>query len=359
VRPSHLPGDKAAKLAPLEPIFDAGNIHLLKAPWNDVLIRQFNEFPDGAHDDYCLVAGTLITTKRGDIPIERVKHGDKVLTRFGWKRVIWSGKTGSASGLSSIHTASGASLTGTPEHRVWNISKACWNSLDSVAIGDRVMTLNGAPKCKQKKSSIAGKPIRGTQKPVRFLIGIISSTTGNGKVPFPTCTGIFGQMPMDRFQPVITFTTKTGTGSTIHWKTLKRFPLENIAENTHPTGKHPRSGSILKTFASWHQNGIGVRRVKRGIENNAEKTFATAGNTMPSALNVENRSKRKTSLLRGKTDSVAINAVTRITTESAMPVYNLAVEDAHEFFANGILVHNCDPPAIIYGELAKGGSGFL
>ena len=23
-------------------------------------------------------------------------------------------------------------------------------------------------------------------------------------------------------------------------------------------------------------------------------------------------------------------------------VYNLTVEDAHEFFANGILVHNCD-----------------
>lgn len=53
VCPSHLPGDKSAKLSPLEPIFDAGNVHLLKAPWNEVLIRQFNEFPDGAHDDYC------------------------------------------------------------------------------------------------------------------------------------------------------------------------------------------------------------------------------------------------------------------------------------------------------------------
>lgn len=53
VHPSHLPGDKSAKLAPLEPIFDAGNVHLLKAPWNDLFLRQFQEFPDGAHDDWC------------------------------------------------------------------------------------------------------------------------------------------------------------------------------------------------------------------------------------------------------------------------------------------------------------------
>lgn len=53
VRSSHLPGDKSAKLSPLEPMFDAGNVHLLRAPWNDPLIRQFTEFPDGAHDDYC------------------------------------------------------------------------------------------------------------------------------------------------------------------------------------------------------------------------------------------------------------------------------------------------------------------
>ena len=53
VRPSRLPGDKAAKLAPLEPLFDAGNIHLLRAPWNDLLLKQFAEFPDGTHDDFC------------------------------------------------------------------------------------------------------------------------------------------------------------------------------------------------------------------------------------------------------------------------------------------------------------------
>ena len=59
VKASKLPGDKSAKLAPLEPVFDAGNVHMLRAPWNDPFIRQFTEFPDGEHDDYCDPAAIL------------------------------------------------------------------------------------------------------------------------------------------------------------------------------------------------------------------------------------------------------------------------------------------------------------
>lgn len=53
VRKSQLPGDKSAKLAGCEPIIEAGNLHLLRAPWNEPFIRQFQEFPDGSHDDFC------------------------------------------------------------------------------------------------------------------------------------------------------------------------------------------------------------------------------------------------------------------------------------------------------------------
>jgi phage terminase large subunit-like protein len=52
VKPSHLPADKSAKAAPLEPLFDAGNVHLMRASWNETLLRQFREFPEGSHDDY-------------------------------------------------------------------------------------------------------------------------------------------------------------------------------------------------------------------------------------------------------------------------------------------------------------------
>jgi hypothetical protein len=34
-------------------------------------------------------------------------------------------------------------------------------------------------------------------------------------------------------------------------------------------------------------------------------------------------------------------------------VFNLAVEGEHEFFANGILVHNCDAASGAFNELAN------
>lgn len=46
------PGDKAVKAAPLEPIFERGNVHVPKgAPWLAQWLTHFEEFPAGAHDD--------------------------------------------------------------------------------------------------------------------------------------------------------------------------------------------------------------------------------------------------------------------------------------------------------------------
>lgn len=44
--------DKVLRAAPLEPLFEAGNVHILNGPWRDELIKQFQTFPSsGAHDD--------------------------------------------------------------------------------------------------------------------------------------------------------------------------------------------------------------------------------------------------------------------------------------------------------------------
>ena len=51
VRKATPPGDKEVKAAPLEAIFEAGNVHLMRGRWNQMFIDQFAEFPDGRHDD--------------------------------------------------------------------------------------------------------------------------------------------------------------------------------------------------------------------------------------------------------------------------------------------------------------------
>lgn len=52
VRQLRPPGDKMVKAQPLEPIFEAGNVHVpAGAPWLAEWLRHFEEFPAGAHDD--------------------------------------------------------------------------------------------------------------------------------------------------------------------------------------------------------------------------------------------------------------------------------------------------------------------
>jgi predicted phage terminase large subunit-like protein len=51
VRPVQLPGDKVAKAETVSPMFEAGNVYMRKAPWNDEVLAQYAAFPGAAHDD--------------------------------------------------------------------------------------------------------------------------------------------------------------------------------------------------------------------------------------------------------------------------------------------------------------------
>lgn len=46
-----LKGDKVTRFAPLEPIFEAGNVHILRASWNADWLAELSQFPNGKHDD--------------------------------------------------------------------------------------------------------------------------------------------------------------------------------------------------------------------------------------------------------------------------------------------------------------------
>jgi len=51
VKKCKVSGDKLVRAADVEPIFEAGNVYLLRGPWNAQWIEQHNEFPSGDHDD--------------------------------------------------------------------------------------------------------------------------------------------------------------------------------------------------------------------------------------------------------------------------------------------------------------------
>lgn len=59
VKKSKLPGDKVAKCADEEPIFEAGHVHLVKGEWNQMFIDQHAAHPEGNHDDFCDMAAII------------------------------------------------------------------------------------------------------------------------------------------------------------------------------------------------------------------------------------------------------------------------------------------------------------
>jgi len=89
VEKMQLPGDKIAKASPLEPIFEAGNVYMRRADWNDAVIHVIKEFPGGAHDDdvdalavgynMCKTSGLMIYT--GAMYEESEKNRDDIIKK--------------------------------------------------------------------------------------------------------------------------------------------------------------------------------------------------------------------------------------------------------------------------------------
>jgi predicted phage terminase large subunit-like protein len=77
-------------------------------------LKAYRKEGRNAHDDACLIAGTLVATPTGNKPIENIKTGDKVITPFGVRKVLASGKTGHKEVITKF------GLTATPNHHVFH-----------------------------------------------------------------------------------------------------------------------------------------------------------------------------------------------------------------------------------------------
>lgn len=84
---------------------------------------RYKEF-DGLVVDECFVGGTLVQTSRGEVPIESVRVGDRVLTIDGWRGVLNTFE-GCAAATVLVSLSNGKSFECTPSHEVWT-QEAGW-----------------------------------------------------------------------------------------------------------------------------------------------------------------------------------------------------------------------------------------
>ena len=384
---SRTTGDKELRANPMSSASEAGNVKLLMGAWIPTFLEELEGFPNGAHDDICLVADTLILTKEGLKPIQEITTKDQVKTRNGFFAVSWSGCTG----IKQTYTLSlknGMALQGTGNHLVM-VKGNLYKQLNAISIVDEVCTLKTYPlmeSCIIDTQIVSDAPTES-----------ITNITSSGRNPQCISTTQYGSSIMgEKFQKEATFTTSTETHSTMNLQTYNSKKAENILPIICENISYPRriEQNPLKTsITSDHSQRYGTPplRDENGIKNIVLKPHQNGLNAHLNVKNVEKSSRRKsietldsvhtyaeidtekeqhsylkpvqsvekyTSLDSTQTEVVALEnvAVSCIQTPSSEDglkrVYNLKVAGPPEYFANGILVHNCDSASLSFKHLS-------
>lgn len=323
--------------------------------------------------NHCLVAGTMVETCDGPKPIESVTTQDRVLTRAGYKRVLFSGVTGKNRQIVRIKTLAG-DVVCTPDHEIYTSNRGFIRA-DALRYTDEVITFIEEPQCQ----SILNTTARLTND-TRKANGAQIVCTSNDQHP-PGRYGFigrFGKTLTVLFQKVATFTTRTITPLTMSYQTLSAYPSALTLKSIGLHNDTNASLSILTKFARSQKRGMQAPKVLPSIEKLEQKPMQILSPCRKGANNaMVNLSQEKsgTSIAFVQTsasrpiDAIqapmtncanarnagrtlrAINtenkqlARARVLTVTeagvADKVYDLTIEGQHEFFANGILVHNC------------------
>ena len=280
----------------------------LGARYNDQKHRVF--WPNGSvlRFGYCLAAGTLVDTDHGQIPIERIVAGDLVITRRGLKRVRWVGQTGHK------EIVRVGPLGITREHRIWT------DTLDFVEV-ERIIGI-GVSEC-QKASEKTGNLLilnASYSKACRIADTRIQSTIARGSI---------SQVGAEKRKSL--FTWQFGKVLTVQF--LRG--LKSIIPMETPYGTFRK---IWKRFCS-ALIAVCTRKNRRGWELSSEASNSTALDAGHNSLDFDRAECFAT---------LPVERVSIVETGEVVPVYDLQVEDAHEFFADGILVHNCENENDVY-----------
>jgi predicted phage terminase large subunit-like protein len=334
-------------------------------------------------DRACLVGETLVMTDEGERPIKDVRAGDKVLTRQGYKRVKRSWLTKYTDDVVSVQFPNGRTLTGTPDHRVWTEEDG-WVDLAAVACGRYTVCIarRGADTCRTNGSESAAlnpAPKRCGSRGSRTTDGLAPGTSGGRG---SRCTGPSGRTttaPSPKASTCITrMKMSTTTTSATSCASAGPITTESIAPSRNGTRRHKRTrcgertlvkgGRELRTetkSASTAENALSpATRTRSALSSarGADAGTATATACPPAPARcaacrsraVLRREPAPSNAPTGTGAACADGAASR--TEGSrsrrtfagraaaptpsIPVYDLEVEDAHEFFANGVLVHN-------------------
>jgi len=331
--------------------------------WKIISDEEFDNLP---YDSYygldfgfsCLSGSTMVKTINGDKRIDKIKKGELVLTRNGFKKVIWSGSKGIKK-VYSVDFGYKKRIIMTGDHNVY--TKTGWKEVINLSKEETI--------CELRKSLME-----------EFIVDIL---TGNilftfilkvaEKIEF--YIGIFMKNILVKYLKTFVFIILIKIPLIIIQKILLLFLNLNIKKyiimissvlfQKKKCKKYVQDLDIQKIIGKKEEKKVYLQRLKK----------------LKNVLNVVRILHRQTfiknfvGLFAGKKqiqEKVKNNILVKIVEKFLLhlhimkethalknvpinlrllkekeEVFDLTIEGEHEFFANGILVHNCDPAALI------------
>lgn len=356
--------DKRVRLSAVSDLFASGRVWAPDTRWAREVIEEVAAFPAGEHDDYvdtCFVGDTQVLLFNGTTKcIKDVRVGEFVATPEGPCRVtavldrgereIWELEAG------------GHSVFATPDHRM--MTARGWTRIDSlVPLMDTVVQANQrsdtcrlskTPTSLSKRLFLMGARIAGIQTVKTPRIdAILGALVGR-------YIAIFGSSITGLYQKGITYTTSTVTRWITALKILSAYPQYNIGTSTNtgcPSAVAPMPIKRTSTvFGTQQRHGTEAKKAVHGTEKTHGRPWhwrtllrkqkapqtsmlhasGAAGVLLPIA------SARLFVLPNAKQPNQSFALVSRVrNTHTTQRVYDLTVEQAHCFYANGLLAHNC------------------
>jgi hypothetical protein len=320
-------------------------------------------------EDHCFIAGTLITTSRGEVPIEQVRVGDFVLTRQGYRRVLKSALTRKNAPVYTALFSNGTTLTGTGNHPI-AISNG-WSRLDALRYCDIIITKPGEGSVEWKNESLSSR-----ESSIASTATTIAPAETSVTEAAATYTSKSGSPSTERCPQATTSTTLMATHSTTmsttswRWRDMPTDPCTGESASLKSARRRePRrligialqraglgTGNTLRQWCAWtwkrlaSNAGSGIWLTRTPSTKPASvPTIAGLPPAAPPALTTRSASAKYAGLSMPATDITreppALESAAvwlwQLQSGGNANVYNLTVDDAHEYYANGILVHNC------------------
>ena len=331
-------------------------------------------FTDTPQDggDHCFVGSTKISTTNGEKRIDELTENDLVLTSDGYRRVIKIFDNGykEIRKYKIIFCNFAVEIEATPDHRI-KTAKG-WKQLKELCATD-VLFLSRS-SMERNTTSIPESAI--------------SAGTTSG------CTGSCGNTTTDQSRKGITSIIGTETPGTMRLETLNLSPVASTPGTTQRSGLPKTQSHSAETCTKrWKPQRTGIAQKKavngivnmpgsRGsetarrsntpaiiagelslIKNGTISTISAHGNAQQhgdvnrasmmlsaSASGVERNLLSIGTVSSDSAHQLVQEPIVAVLTSDVRVehVYDICVEDMHEYFANGVLVHNC-MDAISYG----------